>query len=73
MRGRSIARDFADGRPGSITVLRQWRAQGWQPQKLIVALGTNNITATNAYWDQEISRVMQRSGPTSRSTGSAWD
>ncbi len=44
-------------------MLRRWRAAGWHPQKLVIALGTNNINATNAYWDGEISRAMKEVGP----------
>lgn len=61
--GRAIANDLPDGKPGSITTIRKWRAAGFDPRTFIIALGTNNKNATPDVWTKEINKVLAEIGP----------
>lgn len=59
--GRSISGEAVT--PSSITVVRTWRAAGFNPRVWVIALGTNNKNATEAQWDSAIQLLLDEIGP----------
>jgi hypothetical protein len=60
--GRPIANDFS-GKPGSLTTVSTWKADGFDPAVYVIALGSNNKNATATTWTTDINKLLTAIGP----------
>lgn len=60
--GRGMTRDQPTA-PGSLSLVRGWRAAGFDPHTFVIALGTKNKDATTDFWTAQMAKLVDAVGP----------